>query len=358
MSKKIKIGVVGIGRIGWSTSINELKKFPNIFELVAACDLIEDRREKMAKEFGCAVYENIEDLINDKNVELVYLATRSCDHYAHGMMALKAGKDVILEKPVTCSYEEAVDLFAHANKDGMPRLFVHQQRRFESAFAKVYELMNSGKLGNIFEVNTEQNGFQHRDDWQTISEFGGGQLLNWGPHIIDQSLQLLGTKVFDIQSYLHQVTAGGDCEDHLRIRFIGNNNRVVNMSISGATALKQGRFYEVYGDRGAIIYTENKLKMRYIDPSIEIPEVISNPGTPGASFGKSGTYESAIKIEWIEEEYEVEVEDRPMRANFWPMLYDDLVNGIPFPVTQDDVLAIMRTISTVKAQNKYIMKVK
>lgn len=358
MNKIIKVGVVGIGRIGWGTSIREIAKFEDKFKIVAACDLIEDRRQKMADQFGCAVYENIEDLINDKNVELIYLATRSNDHYKHGLMALKAGKHVLLEKPVTLSYEEAVDLYAHANKEGLPRLFVHQQRRFESAFAKVYEIVNSGKLGNVFEINTEQNGFQHRDDWQTISEFGGGQLLNWGPHIIDQSLQLLGTKSFDMQSYLHQVTAGGDCEDHLRIRFIGDNNRVVNMSISGATALKKGRYYEVYGDRGALLYADDKLTVKYIDPSIVIPEVVSNPGTPGAAFGKSGTYESAIKLEWVDEEYTVEVEDFEMRANFWPMLYDDLVNGIPFPVTQEDVLSIMRTISTVKAQNKYIMKVK
>ena len=358
MSKKFKVGVVGIGRIGWGTSLREIGKYTDLFEIVAACDLIEDRRQKMADQFGCKTYEKIEDLINDKDVELVYLATRSCDHYAHGMMALKAGKNVVLEKPVTCTYEEAVDLFAHANKNGMPRLFVHQQRRLEEAFSKMLEIVNSGKLGNVFEINTEQNGFQHRDDWQTISEFGGGQLLNWGPHIIDQSLQFLGTKVFDIQSYLHQVTAGGDCEDHLRIRFIGDNNRVVNMAISGATAMKKGRFFEAYGDRGAAIYADGKLKVTYIDPSIVIPEVVSNPGTPGAAFGSSGTYESAIKLEWVEEEYDAVVENSVTRTQFWEMIYNDMVNGIPFVVTDDDVLAIMRTISTVKAQNKYIMKVK
>ena len=54
-------------------------------------------------------------LINDKNVELVYLATRSNDHYKHGLMALEKGKHVLLEKPVTLSYEEAVDLFNKSN---------------------------------------------------------------------------------------------------------------------------------------------------------------------------------------------------------------------------------------------------
>ncbi len=356
MSKKIKIGVVGIGRIGWITSIGEIAKFPERFEIVAACDIIPDRCAKMAEKFGCKTYDKIEDLIKESDAELIYIATRSCDHYAHALMALKAGKNVLLEKPVTISYEEAVDLYSHANKEGKPLLYVHQQRRLEPAFAKVYEIVNSGKLGNVFEVNTEQNGFQHRDDWQTISEFGGGQLLNWGPHIIDQSLQFLGTPVYDMQSYLHQINAGGDCEDHLRIRFIGNNNRVVNMSISGGTALKIGRHFEAYGDRGAAIYDGSKLKVRYIDPKIVIPEIISNPGTPGATFGKTGTFQSTLEVEWIEEEYELPVDDDKSRTSFWDILYNAYITRGEINVTQFDVLAIMRVISTVKAQNKYIMK--
>ncbi len=358
MSKKIKIAVVGIGRIGWSTSVNEIAKFPEKYEIVGACDLIKERREKMASKFNCKTYDKIEDLINESDAELVYIATRSNDHYKHALTALNAGKNVLLEKPITLTYEEAVDLYSHANKDGKPLLYVHQQRRLEPAFSKVYEIVNSGKLGNVFEVNTEQNGFQHRDDWQTLSEFGGGQLLNWGPHIIDQSLQFLGTHDFDIQSYLYQVTAGGDCEDHLRIRFIGSNDRVVNMSISGATALKIGRYFEAYGDRGAVIYDGGKLKVKYINPSVVIPEIIANPETPGAEFGKTGTFQSTLDIKWIEEEYEIPVDDEKNRSSFWEILYDAYLIRGEINVTQEDVLAIMRTISTVKAQNEKIIKVK
>ena len=355
MSRKIKVAVIGLGRIGMPVSFGELGYFTELYEIVGACDLIADRRAKIEEKFGCKTYERIEDLLSETDAELIYIATRSCDHYDHAIMALNAGKNVVLEKPVTISYAQAVDLFAHANAKGL-KLFVHQQRRFETAFRKMYEIVNSGVLGKVYEVNTEQNGFQHRDDWQTLSQYGGGQLLNWGPHIIDQSLQFLGTKTYDIQSYLHQVTAGGDCEDHLRIRFIGDNNRVVNMSISGATALKQGRHFEAYGDRGSAICDNGKIKVKYNRPDIVIPEVVSSPETPGAAFGKSGTYESAIKIDWVEEEYDLAPQGDYMCAKFWEFLYDSLVSGAPFPVTQDDILAIMRTISTVKTQNKYIRR--
>ena len=356
MEKIIKMGFVGLGRIGWSMAKSEVSKYPEKITITAACDLIPDRTAKVAELYpGCKEYTDYAEMLKQEDIDVVYIATRSCDHFDHAMMALKAGKDVVLEKPATISYEEAVKLFDHANKPGTPRLFVHQQRRFEEPFRKVMEVVASGKLGKIFEINIRQNGFQHRDDWQTIDEFGGGQLLNWGPHMIDQSWQLLGTPTADIRSYLFQETAGGNCEDHLGITLVGNNDRVVNMYISGATALRIGRVYEVFGNRGAAVYENKKLTLRYINPEQEIPEIISNPGTPGASFGSSGTYESKLVIDWVTEEFDLDPEGDQL-PTFWLHMYDALVEGKPFPITDQDVLAIMRTISTVKAQNKYIMK--
>ena len=99
MSTPIKIGVVGLGRIGMSVHRKCLKARPDKYLVVAACDLIQDRCDKYAEEFGCRTYNNIEDLIADPEVEVVDIATRSCDHYQHTKMALLAGKSVLVEKP-------------------------------------------------------------------------------------------------------------------------------------------------------------------------------------------------------------------------------------------------------------------
>ena len=355
MSNKIKLAIVGLGRIGMHMADKEIASFPELYEIVAVCDLIESRAKDLSDRIGAKMYTDYAEMLKQEDIEMVYVATRSCDHYKHSVMAFEAGKDVLLEKPATISYNQALELFAKAKESGH-KLFVHQQRRLEAAFNAVREVVESGKLGKVYEVNTEQNGFQHRDDWQTISEFGGGQLLNWGPHIIDQSLQLLGTSSYSLQSYLCHETAGGDCEDHLRIRFIGDNNRVVNMSISGATALNEGRRFVVYGDRGAAVYEKGVLKLRYINPEQEVPEIISDPGTPGASFGASGTYESGFKIDWVTEEKNVLVEGEGCLKQYWKHLYESYRNGTPFFISDNDVLNIMRVISEVKAQNKYIMK--
>jgi len=80
----------------------------------------------------------------------------------------------LLEKPMAMSYEQAKDLFAHANQPGKPRLFIRQNRRFEKVFTLVKDTVDSGILGTVAEISLSVRSYQRRDDWQTIREFGGG----------------------------------------------------------------------------------------------------------------------------------------------------------------------------------------
>ena len=350
--KPIKLGIVGLGRAGWGMHTRQIAAVNGLFEVVACCDILPERNQKAIDKYNCRTYSSIEELVKDEEVEIVDIATRNCDHYKHALLALEHGKDVLLEKPMTINFDQAFDLFRRANKPGLPKLYVRQQRRFEGMFTAVMDVVKSGKLGKIYEINIEQNGYQHRDDWQTLSEFGGGQLLNWGPHIIDHSLQLLQNPVKTIISETKQIIAGGDCEDHLNITLKDDYGRTVNMCISGATALKKGRHFEVYGDRGAAVTNGNDLIIKYIDQSVEVPPTISDPGTPGAAFGKTGTYANAIDetLKWVEEKVTPSTDDE--LVIFWEYLYKSYREGQPFPIKEGEVLDIMKTITTVKEQNK------
>ena len=159
---------------------------------------------------------------------------------------------IFCEKPVAASVAEFDRLWA-AEKSRPGSIFIRHNRRFEAVFNEVKNTIESGILGNVYEINISQGSFQHRDDWQTLSEFGGGQLLNWGPHIIDHSLRLLGSPLKKITGELKQVTAGGDCEDHVIAHYESEAGRTVNMCISGGMALNAGRKFSVYGDRGSML---------------------------------------------------------------------------------------------------------
>ena len=347
MSEPIRVGLVGLGRAGDGMHVAALAQRTDTYKVVAACDLIKERREKIAASTGCRTYETVEEIVKDPDVELVVIATRSCDHYRHAVMAMEAGKHVFLEKPITLSVAEAEDLFARSEKPGAPRFFPQQNRRFEATFMELRKAIDSGKLGNVFEITITEKGYQRRDDWQTISEFGGGQLFNWGPHIVDQSLRLLDSPVAQQYSHCVHAVAGGDCEDHFSAHFIGENGRKVNMCISGASILDTGRHYLAHGTRGSFEGTATHVHIKYIDPAQEMPPVISDPGTPMNGFGASGTYSAVVAPNWVEEEYDVKQDLRVL----WERMYDSLRNGAEYPIKKEEVLALMTALCRIKQES-------
>ena len=110
MDRPIKVGMLGLGRAGMGMHLNEYRPRLDKFQIYGVCDLIPERSEKVAAEFGSKIYRDFDELLADEEVELVDIATRSCDHYAHAKKALLAGKDVMLEKPFAMTYAEAREL--------------------------------------------------------------------------------------------------------------------------------------------------------------------------------------------------------------------------------------------------------
>lgn len=340
MTQPIKIGIAGLGRAGWGMHCKELVGREDKFQIVAACDVIQSRRERMEERYGCKTYERIEDMIADPDVELVDIATRSCDHLRHATLALEAGKDVFLEKPITVSYDEAVKLREAAEASPGGKLYIRHNRRFDPDFVHVKEIIASGILGDVYEIRLARHGYQRRDDWQTIKEFGGGQLLNWGPHIIDHALRFLESDPISQYSDLKLVAAVGDAEDHLKIVLKGENGRIVDLEISGGVAIGS-QTYRVFGTRGSLALAgrEKVITLKHIDPNTELAERSANPGTPGETFG------NREEIPWVEQTIPV----NPGSNNvIWDHLYAAIREGVPFPITLDEAIAVMKVVSAAK----------
>ncbi|MCL2104435.1 MAG: Gfo/Idh/MocA family oxidoreductase, partial [Kiritimatiellaeota bacterium] len=115
----VRVGIVGLGRAGFETHCAELDLYPHLFKIVAACDPIKERRSLVAARYPeCHAYRHLEDLLQDPDVELVDIATRSDDHLVHIMAALKTEKWVHVERPFCCDHEQALMIRAAAIKAG------------------------------------------------------------------------------------------------------------------------------------------------------------------------------------------------------------------------------------------------
>jgi scyllo-inositol 2-dehydrogenase (NADP+) len=337
-TKPVCIGLLGIGRAGWGMHCEELASRQDTFRFVAACDLLPERRTLMAERYGCRTYGNIADLLADPDVELVDIASRSVDHFAHAAAALAAGKHVFLEKPMCVTYAEAVKLQELAGaSEG--KLFIRHNRRFEPLFMHVREILSSGILGDIFEIKLRRGGFQRRDDWQTILQFGGGQLLNWGPHVIDQGLRFLNSEPVRTWGALRKVAAAGDAEDYVKIMLEDASGLVVDLEISGGRTITEAECI-VSGSRGGLSAAGSSIHLRYLDPAVELSRRRADPTTPEVtSFG------SPDELVWIEKDIPVAPQQAGDTDSIWDHLYAALRNGEPFPVTLDEAVAVMKVIS-------------
>jgi scyllo-inositol 2-dehydrogenase (NADP+) len=338
-NKPIGVGIIGLGRAGREMHVMELKENPR-FRIAAGCDAIEERPRKLAAEFGATPYTDHRKMLLDPSVELVVVATRQDTHADIAVEALRAGKHVIVEKPIGTSLGEADRIFAVAKE--MERLvFPRHNRRWDPDFQHVCEVVKSGILGRLFYARLCRHSYSRRNDWQTLKRFGGGQLNNWGPHIIDHALQFVGSDARVVFSDLQRVVAAGDAEDHVEIVLRGRSGTVVDIVISGGIAIPDPHF-RLMGTLGTLVCDGKESRVKYLDPR-DLPPLEADPGTPpeGAGFGRDQP------LPWHEETRPA-VPANPMPP-FYECVYRSVREGVPFPVSPDDARNVMRVIEEARA---------
>lgn len=154
--KKLRVGIIGTGGIAHSHMKTYLKQ-PDV-EIVAGCDLIEGKAEKFFESFGVSgvkCYQSHTEMLADKSLELdvVSVCTYNCTHAQCTIAALEAGINVILEKPMCVTTEQAVEIIRAEKKSGK-LLSVGFQPRFEPNMQMIKRIVDSGELGDIYYIQT------------------------------------------------------------------------------------------------------------------------------------------------------------------------------------------------------------
>ena len=352
--KKIRVGIWGLGRAGLDMHCPELASHSDKFKIVAGCDVLQERLDELKRKYpGAKGYLNAEEFLADPSIDLIAVATPSVYHVDYDIRALEAGKYVFAEKPVALT-AAGLKKLEKAAKKYPGKLFCRQNRRFESAFNHVREIIGSGILGEVYEIKLCRHGYNFRDAWQTLQKNGGGQLNNWGPHLIDHALQLMEAPVKDVWSDLKQIAARGDCEDHLKAVFRGENGRVIDVEISGGVAIGSP-YYAVYGTRGALICEDEKeIKLKYLKPDFKWPDTPARDETPS----RTAPWFAANQPDFIQETIKVNPANGATMNDIYGHIYNTIRKGIAFPVKPEEAFEVVRWTEQIKKQNPQFCKAK
>ena len=198
------LAIIGFGGMG----SHHFKKMLVGQEIVATgvWDIKENRRQ-YAAELGLHVYESLEDLLADDSIEIVLIATPNDVHHSIAIQALRAGKHVICEKPVTMSAALLTEMQAEADKAGK-LLTVHQNRRWDRGYRIVHQILGEGILGDVYRIESRVHGAHGiPGDWRATKEQGGGMVYDWGIHLLDQAMMLFPDhKITSVYATLNNIT--------------------------------------------------------------------------------------------------------------------------------------------------------
>lgn len=238
------IGYGGMG--GWHTRHlleSDVATLKGIYD-------IKPERCALAEENGIRAYPSYEAVLADPEVELVTIATPNELHAPLAIQALRAGKHVICEKPVTLTVEELDSVIKVANECG--RLFtVHQNRRWDIDYLMMKQVYASGVLGDVFGVESRYQGSRGiPGDWRGKREHGGGMLYDWGIHLIDQVLGIVyDRKIESVFCRCEHIT-NNEVDDGFKLDLYFEGGLDARIEVGTSHFISLPRFY-MTGRRGS-----------------------------------------------------------------------------------------------------------
>ena len=238
MDKK-NVAIVGYGGQGAWHADHALNS--DVVSLAGIFDIKEARNELAASK-GIRVYRSFKELISDETVDIVVVATPNDVHEKYAVAAMKAGKHVICEKPVTLSLRSFDRMIDAANKSGV-KFSVHQNRRWDVDYLAMKQVIESGMIGDVINVESRIHGSRGiPSDWRGMAKYGGGMLYDWGVHIIDQTLMLIGFDVKTVYCTFDHIT-NDEVDDGFRLNIETKAGKKAYLEVGTYNFIPMPRFY-------------------------------------------------------------------------------------------------------------------
>ena len=254
---KKNIAIIGYGGQGAWHATKALAS-----DVVALCGVfdISEKRKAAAIENGIHHYASREELLADPAVDIVVCATPNDVHREIVIDALKAGKHVVCEKPVALTVSDFDDMCAAAKESG--KIFtVHQNRRYDVDYLAIQSLIDKNEIGEVVNIESRVHGSRGiPSDWRCHKPQGGGMILDWGVHLIDQMLRLIPEKITSVYCETTNITTD-EVDDGFNLHLIFESGKRATVEVGTYNFLPLPRFY-MQAKKGTAVIDDWQKKCR------------------------------------------------------------------------------------------------
>lgn len=243
-----KMGIIGFGGMA-SYHAKQLQDYKKV-KVVGIYD-VDPERMAYGKECGYKLYESKEALLADKKLDIVLIATTNEVHKELVIEAMEAGKHVICEKPVTMNSDELKEIMAIEEATG--QIFtINQNRRTNKDFVLMKNKVEEGLLGDVYVIESRVEGSRGMPKgWRTIKELGGGMMLDWGVHLIDQLMHMVKEKkVTNVYCKMYSIEYS-EVDDNFRLTMTMESGKTIHIEVSTNNYITHPRWY-VLGTEGTL----------------------------------------------------------------------------------------------------------
>ncbi|MGA2406362.1 MAG: Gfo/Idh/MocA family oxidoreductase [Bacteroidales bacterium] len=201
MNSKLKTGIIGCGKVTGihAAALKTIQKSA----FTAVCSRDAKKCQEYASRYGVKAYTNVTEMVSKEKLDIVTICTPHPAHMAPTIEALKAGANVLIEKPLASSLEDCDAMLAASSETGK-KIGIISQRRFYSPCLRLKEAITSGKigkpvLGTVFMFGWRNEAYYKSDLWRgSWKEEGGGVLVNQAPHQLDLLQWFMGSEIEEI----------------------------------------------------------------------------------------------------------------------------------------------------------------
>lgn len=244
-----KIGIIGFGGMAnWHVDTFRDEKYTRA-EFVGVYDINPEKYE-LAKKKGLKIYNSLEEILADEELDIILVATSNEVHKDISIKAMEAGKNVICEKPVTLNSAELEEIMAAAKRTG--KVFtIDQNRRTNRDFVLMKRNVESGVIGKPYVIESRVEGSRGMPTgWRTIKRLGGGMMLDWGVHLIDQLMYMKSEKVSNVFCTMNSIQYP-EVDDNFRLVMTFEDGVEARVEVATNNYITHPRWY-VLGERGTL----------------------------------------------------------------------------------------------------------